>query len=199
MLKTILAGCVLSCYGLMPLPAQSPSTPLESYFLGKEVAVKLDMPGTQQGVDLNFDKSPALDWNSYSSRVKNFGVSLHKGDVARVTKFVVKKDRIEFQLDGGGFGTAGDDSSTSVSPVSVAKSDYERDLEKQLAAATDAAKKRDLQHELDRERDRRKREEDRNKAEATYASQIKAQQVGEKRLHGGSRFNPALEGCDSLG
>ena len=93
MLKTILAGCVLSCYGLMPLPAQSPSTPLESYFLGKKVAVKLDMPGTQQGVDLNFDKSAALDWNSYSSRVKNFGVSLHKGDVARVTKFVVKKDQ----------------------------------------------------------------------------------------------------------
>ncbi len=189
MLRTLLAGCLLSLCGLAPVYAQSASTPLESYFLGKEVGVKLDMPGTQQGVDLNFDRSPALDWSSYSSRVKNFGVSLHKGDVARVTKFVMKKDRIEFQLDGGGFGTASDDKSTTVSPQYVGKSDYERDLEKQISKTSDARTKRDLQRDLDRERSRRERQEQANKADAAVASQIKAQQVGDKRLHGGSRFN----------
>ena len=167
---------------------------LESYFTGKQVMVKIDMPGSQKGVDLKYNKPSPMDWNDYSSRLKANGVAIHKGDVARVTKFVVKNDMIEVQLNGGGFGTAGDDSSTVVSATYVPKSQYEKDLEKQISATTDAKKKRDLQSDLDRERSRRERLDAKNQSDAQIASQMKAQQVADRRLQGGSRFNLRWQG-----
>ena len=169
--------------------AQSDPNGIQSYFTGKEVVLKIDMPGTQQGVDLRFSKDQPMNWKEYSNRLKSNGAAIHKGDTARVTGVAVKNDRIEFQLDGGGFGTFLDDSSTTVNARSVDKSDYEKRLEKQISNTTDPDQKRALQRDLDRERERRKREENNNQAAAQIASQIKAQQVAEKRLRGGSRFN----------
>jgi hypothetical protein len=184
----VLAFCVGSVFG------QADAASLESYFTGKQVVVKIDMPGSQKGIDLKYNKPSPMDWNDYSSRLKANGVAIRKGDVARVTKFVVKSDMIEFQLNGGGFGTAGDDSSTVVSATLVPKSQYEKDLEKQIAATTDAKKKRDLQSDLDRERSRRERLNAKNQSDAQIASQLKAQQVADRRLQGGSRFNLRWQG-----
>jgi hypothetical protein len=167
---------------------------LEGYFTGKQVVVKIDMPGSQKGIDLKYNKPTPMDWNDYSSRLKSDGIAIHKGDVARVTKFVVKSDMIEFQLNGGGFGTAGDDTNTVVSATSVPKSQYEKDLEKQIAATTDAKKKQELQNDLNRERSRRERQDAQNQNGAKIASQIKAQQVADRRLQGGSRFNLRWQG-----
>jgi hypothetical protein len=177
----------LAFYAL-PLSAQS-SDALSNYFTGKEVVLKIDMPGTQQGVDLSFNKDNPMNWKQYSSRLKGNGVAIHKGDTARVTGFVVKDDRIEFQLDGGGFGTFFDDSSTTVNPRSVDKSGYEKQLERDISNTTDEDKRRRLQRDLDRERSRRERQEADNRDAAMVASQIKSQKVADDRLRGGSRFN----------
>ncbi len=171
-----------------PGAENTPST-LAGFFTGKEVVAKIDMPGSQKGVDLRFNKPTPMDWKEYSSRVKQFGPAIRKGDTARITSVVVKKDMIEFQLDGGGFGTFGDDSSTTVTAKTVDKSDYEKQLEKQIANTDDPDKKRQLQRDLDRERSRREREDAANQRAAQVASQIKSQQVADKRLQGGSRFN----------
>ncbi len=171
-----------------PLSAQNQDS-LSSYFVGKEVVLKIDMPGTQQGVDLRFNKDTPMNWKEYSNRLKSAGVAIHKGDTARITAFVIKDDRIEFQLDGGGFGTFGDDSTTTVTPKTVDKSDYEKQLEKEISDTTDDDRRRQLQRDLDRERSRRERQEANNRAAAQVASQIKAQQVADQRLRGGSRFN----------
>ena len=64
---------------------------IERYFPGKQVVVKIDMPGTQKGVDLHFNQATTMNWKEYSSRVKQFGPAIHKGDAARVTSVVVKK------------------------------------------------------------------------------------------------------------
>jgi hypothetical protein len=168
--------------------------PLETYFTGKEVTLKIDMPGTQQGVDLSLNKDTPMNWKQYSSRLKSFGVAIPKGATARVTGFVVKSDRMEFQLDGGGFGTFFDDSNTTVNAKSVDKSDYEKRLEKQIADTPDGDKRRQLQRDLDRERSRRQRQEDNNRDAAQIASQIKAQKVSDDRLRGGSRFNLRWQG-----
>lgn len=96
---------------------------------------------------------------------------------------------IEFQLDGGGFGTFGDDTTTTVAAKSVEKSDYEKDLEKQIAATDDEDRKRSLQRDLDRERARREKQDAANQRAAQIASQMKAQTVADNRLRGGSRFN----------
>jgi hypothetical protein len=174
--------------------AQSGETSIESYFTGKQVSLKIDMPGSQKGVELRFDKSTPMDWKEYSNRLRDFGVSIRKGDTARVTTIVVKKDMIEFQLDGGGFGTARDDTKTTVEPKVAEKSSYEKDLEAQIAATDDPDRKADLQRDLDRERARRAREDAANKREAKAASIEKAEQVANNRMRGGSRFNLRWKG-----
>jgi hypothetical protein len=169
--------------------AQSDAAALQSYFTGKEVLVKIDMPGTQKGIDLRYNKPTPMDWKEYASRIKEFGASIRKGDTARITAINVKKDMIEFQLDGGGFGTARDDSNTVVAAKHVDKSDYEKDLERQIANTDDPDRKRDLQRDLNRERSRRERINADNDRAAQVASQIKAQTVQANRNTGGSRFN----------
>jgi hypothetical protein len=171
----------------LSLSAQKDPNSLESYFTGKEVVLKIDMPGTQQGVDLRYNKDVPMNWKEYSNRLKSNGVAIPKGATARVTGVVVKDDRIEFQLDGGGFGTFLDDTNKTVTAKPVEKSDYEKQLEKQIADTTDEDKKRSLHRDL--ERARRERQDANNQAAAQVASQIKAQQVAENRMRGGSRFN----------
>jgi hypothetical protein len=173
----------------LPVNAQNDPNSLASYFTGKEVVLKIDMPGSQQGVDLRYNKDVPMNWKEYANRLKSNGVAIHKGDTARVTAVVLKDDRIEFQLDGGGFGTFGDDTNATVTPRTVDKSDYEKQLEKQIANTTDDDERRRLQRDLDRERSRRERQDADNRNAAQVASQIKAQQISDKRLQGGSRFN----------
>jgi hypothetical protein len=78
----------------LSLRAQKDPNSLESYFTGKEVVLKIDMPGTQQGVDLRYNKDVPMNWKEYSNRLKSNGVAIPKGATARVTTVVVKDDRI---------------------------------------------------------------------------------------------------------
>ncbi len=162
---------------------------LQSYFVGRQITLQIDMPGTQQGVDLRMDREDPMDWKQYSNRLKQFGPALRSGDRSTITTLVVKKNLIEFQLDGGGFGTFWDDDSTTVTPYHVDKSNYEKQLERDIRDTTDPQKKRALQRELDRVRSRREREQRSDDRAAQIASQLKAQQVADKRTRGGSRFN----------
>jgi hypothetical protein len=191
--KFIALGVILAV-SAFSAAAQGNASALESYFNGKQVQLRIDMPGSQKGVDLNYDKPSAMDWKQYSSRIKQFGAAIRKGDVATVTSFVVKKDMIEFQLNGGGFGTFGDDTKTTVDPTVVEKSNYEKQLENEIANTDDEDKKRQLQKDLDRERARRDRQNAENQRAAQVASQIKAQQVEGSRMNGGSRFNLRWKG-----
>lgn len=161
---------------------------LRRAFLGKQLIPRIDMPGTHSGVDLHLDRDDPMDWKQYSQRLKNFGVSIPKGRASMVTSLVVKKDLIEIQLDGGGFGTFGDDTGTSVSTY-VAKSSHEANLERDIRRETDPGRRRHLESALGSERSRRHREEQRLRAMAETANAIKRQEVMEKRLRGGSRFN----------
>ncbi len=162
---------------------------LQSYFVGRQVTLQIDMPGTQQGVDLRMDRDDPMDWKQYSNRLKQFGPALRSGDKSTITTLVVKKNLIEFQLDGGGFGTFWDDDTTTVMPYHVDKSNYEKQLERDIRDTTDPQRRRDLQRELDRVRSRREREQRSDDRAAQIASQLKAQQVADKRTRGGSRFN----------
>ena len=95
---------------------------LRSYFEGRRVTVKIDMPGTSDGVDLRADAPRPLDYARYGQRLKIYGPALRAGDTTTVTLVKVKKDSIEFQLGGGGFGTFGDDTSTSVDMMALVAS-----------------------------------------------------------------------------
>lgn len=160
---------------------------LERSFLGKEVEVKIDLPGTQKGVDITA-ATGQLDWKSYSQRLKGFGIAIRKGDTPTVTAVVVKKDHIEFQLDGGGYGTFWDDTG-GVTAQMIPPSSYERQLEDELRRETDPRRRDRLRWDLDRERARRQREQQMENSRAQIANQMKQREIMDRRQQGGSRFN----------
>jgi hypothetical protein len=161
---------------------------LKTFFEGKSVRVKIDMPATHDGVDIHVRSAPPLDFKSYSQRIKNNGVSLRQGDSVTITQIRLKGKKIEFQLDGGGFGVLGDDSG-SVSLPAVPKSRREIDLEKDIKKEIDSRRLDNMNRELSRLQDRRRREDSDRRAEEASLTAIKKQEIYEKALHAGSRFN----------
>ena len=49
---------------------------LSQFFEGKQVVVKIDMPGSQQGIDIFPQKPNSLDAKAYGKRMKSFPVAL---------------------------------------------------------------------------------------------------------------------------
>lgn len=185
-------GLVLSISGIAQGSGQSA---LQGYFVGRQVTLRIDMPGTAKGVDLRQDRDDPMDWKQYSSRLKEFGPAIRSNDRSTITTLVVKKNLIEFQLDGGGFGTFWDDDSTTVTPYHVDKSSYEKQLERDIRDTTDPQRRRDLQRQLDYVRRQRERDQRYDDRAAQIASQMKTQQVADKRMRGGSRFNLRWNGA----
>ena len=146
------------CACAAPAAAQDEAM-LKSYFEGRRIVMRLDMPGSSDGVNVRMDTSPAIDFKEYGTDIKRYGVALVSGDSVPITLIRVKKDVIEFQIAGGGFGTFGDDTSTSVYLPLVEKSNREKDLERRINA-------------------------DKARLEAE-----KRDRVAEQRLRSGSRFN----------
>jgi hypothetical protein len=174
----------------VPALSQGPGeAELKDFFEGKSVRVRMDMPATQQGIDVSPDARRPINFEEYSARVKSSGIAIRTGDSVLVTKVRVKDKLIEFQLAGGGYGTFGDDTSGTVYTGSTPKSNREKDLEKLVRAEADAARKRSLQRELDDLKSRRAREDLRNQTAAAAASEAKKARIAETRLHSGSRFN----------
>jgi hypothetical protein len=178
--------------GIRDAVAQNPDA-LSPFFEGKQVVVKMDMPGTQKGVDIYPGRSQPLDVKSYADRLKDYGISLQKGDSVMVTKVKVNKDNIEFQLGGGGYGTARDNTDTTVHFTPANKSDREKELEDQLRDETDPDRRRSLQRELDYVRSERERRDRIDRARAEDDAARRQQQVGIGRQQGGSRFNIRLD------
>jgi hypothetical protein len=190
-MRPLFALLVLSATA-SPVLAQSEDQ-LRSYFEGKSVRVKLEMPGSSEGVDVYPGTAQPVDFPKLASRLKRYGTAIRRGDELLITKIKLKNDHIEFQLGGGGYGTFGDDTSPYVSVSSVPKSEREKNLERDLPKTTDPDQKRRLREELDRLRHSREREDARNRAEAAQAQAIKEANIRQRRLEGGSRFNIQYE------
>ena len=107
---------------------------LKPAFEGTQVRVKLDMPATSDGIDVNVGAAQPLDLGAYANRLKEHGVSLKSGERAMVTKVKVNARFIEFQLAGGGYGTLWDDTSPDVGIPSAEKTQREKDLEQWIKA-----------------------------------------------------------------
>jgi hypothetical protein len=170
------------------LEAQSEND-LKRYFEGKRVTLKLAMPGTEEGVDVFPGTDRPLDYPRYAERLKDNGTAIRAGDDAMITKIRVKSKHIEFQLDGGGYGTMGDETSSSIPVESAPKSQREKNLEGELKREKDPVRRRELKEELDDLRNDREREDASNRAEVAGAEEQKKDNIRQRRLQGGSRFN----------
>lgn len=160
---------------------------LRSFFEGRTVGLRLDMPGTSEGVNVHVERP--FNTREYQNRLRNFGIALRSGDRVIVTLVKVKDDLVEFQLAGGGYGVFGDDTSTSADIPLVEKSNREKDLEKLVRDEKDSVKKRALERELEDLRRYRERENRRITAERTIIEDHKKRVLAERRRNGGSRFN----------
>jgi hypothetical protein len=166
---------------------------LKRYFEGRRVEVKIDMPATKDGINVYPEKGQLIDYNRYGSLLKTYGVSVREGDRIMITKIKVKDKHIEFQLGGGGYGTLGDETSSTIYVPAASKSRREKNLEKELKYENDDRRRRRIKEELDYLRREREHEDRRNKAEVAEAEELAKQRIEEKRLQGGSRFNIRFE------
>jgi hypothetical protein len=176
-----------------PAFAQSEAA-LKEFFEGKRVIVKMDMPASQNGVDVYADARRAMNFEDYSTRLKAVGVAIRTGDAVMITKIKIKDKLVEFQLGGGGYGTAGDDTDSSVYVPGTPKTSREKALEHDVKSEADAARRRRLQSELNDLRREREREDQRNRAISAAATEEKKRRIAEQRLHAGSRFNIRYQG-----
>jgi hypothetical protein len=165
-----LRAMVLVSLHIPPLAAHAQSeAALKEYFEGRTVKLKLAMPGTEDGVDVYPSTLKPLDFPRHADRLKDYGTALHSGDQALVTKLKVKAKLIEFQLDGGGYGTSGDETSSSVSVPSAPRTKREQNLEAELKREQDPVRRRAIKEELDDLKARRAREDARNRASVAEA------------------------------
>jgi hypothetical protein len=179
---------------LLPTVAAFSQDSLQSAFVNRRVWLKIDMPGSQLGVDVYPERSDALADN-YANLLHQFPPAYRAGDSATVTKLVVKKDHIEFHLDHGGFGQFGDNS--DITPVPFAPlppSPDEIHLREKIDHEPDERDRRREQHILDDMVQQRAALDAQNKAAADAATQAKLQAVNDRRIHGGSRFNISYSG-----
>jgi hypothetical protein len=170
------------------LHAQSEAA-LKEYFEGRTVKVKIAMPGTEDGVDIYPGTAKPLDYPRHADRLKDNGTALRAGGEALVTKIKVKSKLIEFQLDGGGYGTMGDETSSNVNVSQAPKTKREQNLEAELKRTGDPVRRRQIKEELDDLKNDRERENARNRANVAEAEETRKANIRERRLQGGSRFN----------
>src|SRR5688572_11055722 len=78
---------------------------LRRFFEGKTVLVKLEMPGTENGIDVYPGTSQPINFPQVATRLQRYGTAIRRGQEVMVTKVKLKDDLIEFQLGGGGYGT----------------------------------------------------------------------------------------------
>ena len=187
---------VLACG--TPVAAQDDAS-LRSFFEGRRVTLTIDMPGTSDGIDVQADSDHPLDYRQYGERLKQYGTAIHSRQSATVTLVKIKGDHIEFQLNGGGYGTFGDDTSTSVSIPHVEPNRRERELDQLIEDEDDARERRRLERERDELRERRARQNRRIDEERAVAEAHKRELLDERRRKGGSRFNLHYRGSVPAG
>lgn len=174
---------------LSGLAAAQTEADLKQFFEGKRVKVKIDMPATKDGINIYPEKYQHLDFGRYSTLVKQNGIGVREGDRIMITKIKVKDKHIEFQLGGGGYGTVGDETSSSVYVPTASKSNREKDLEKRIKDEPDDKRRRRMRDELDSLRRERESRDSENRANAAVAEEIAKSRIQDKRLQAGSRFN----------
>lgn len=159
---------------------------LREHFIGQFAAPKLDMPGDSNGIDISPGEDSLTNDFQIREDIRRYGVGIPKGRRVKITGIHVKKDHIEFHLDGGGFGSFKDRMTTSNSAVQ--KSSEESRLERERRNAS-SSRRRSIDMRLRTLRERRLEEEARMKARAAQGDVTAMSPEQLRRRTSGSRFN----------
>ncbi len=160
---------------------------LKNAFMGRQVAIRVDMPASHKGVDLRFDREVPFDLKENGDRIREHDAALQAGDLIQVTYIKVKGDLIEFHLGGGGFNWFSE--TTTKSGSYSQKTVRETDLEKEIRNETDRDRKRRLERDLDDlRRDREARDARANRDLEDFNQRARERDM-DRALKSGSRFN----------
>lgn len=165
---------------------------LRQYFEGMTVALKMDMPATQEGVEVRPTAATPINFSSVSQEIKQYGIGIHQGESIMVTKVRVKDHHIEFHLGAGGYGTFSDVmAQAAANPTSYyeGKSKREKDIENELKYTSDSRRRNELQRQLDDLRRERNRDNAWSSAMNAQAQQQAKTNERQQRSQSGSRFN----------
>lgn len=161
---------------------------LKQILIGKTVTLKIEMPATDNGVDILADRGSIIKEKSYRKRLKNHGRAYRIDDSATITCVKVKKKRIEICLGGGGYKTLDYLADTTNITFRVRKSRREKDVEKELKNTTDSERREKLNKQLDKLKDRRDRENRIRQQNAETEGRILQSTARQKALEAGSRL-----------
>lgn len=156
---------------------------------GTRVTVLIDMPATKEGINYYPQRSEQIDYREYGDRIKKFGIAIEADTQATITEIKIKGKHIEFQLDGGGYGTFGDFQPSPPNVPYPRKTRREEDLEDDLRDEDDPEAKRRIQRDLDYYRDQRERDYQRDRRQAADRYDRDVARVAAARLRAGSRIN----------
>jgi hypothetical protein len=168
---------------------------LREHFEGRYVSPKLDMPGDSNGIDLKPGEDSLTNDFQIRTDLQRYGTAIRRGQRVKVTGVHVKKDHIEFHLDGGGFGSFKDRMTTSNS--AVPKSSEETRLERERRDAT-GSRRRYIDTRLRRLREEREEDERimKQRAAAGDVTAMSPEQI--RRRTSGSRFNIRYTGAKEV-
>lgn len=170
-------------------PAPQNEGSLRAALEGTRVTVLIDMPGTSKGIEVYPERPTQIDYRKYGDKIKDNGIAIRAGSEATITLIKVKGKHIEFQLDGGGYGTSGDVTPSRQHISRPSETQREKDLKDEIRDETDSARKRRLERELRDLKDRRERDYQRDVRDAADSYERAVERVSRARLIGGSRFN----------
>src|SRR6266850_5879610 len=188
---------IIGLWVLVASPALGQSEQaLRAAFEGRTVKVKIDMPATSKGIAIRPEREPPIDFRRLGQLMKREGTSVRSGQSIIVTKVKARKNYVEFQLGGGGYGTLGDmlNNSSESDVHSVDKTSREKQLEEQIRAEPSPSKKKTLERELRDTRNQRESGNARARAEANQANQLRESNIQQAKLRGGSRFTLRFQG-----
>jgi hypothetical protein len=191
LLVTMLALAVMA----QQAAAQSEAA-LRRAFEGKTVTVRIDMPATSQGIDVNPLEADPVSFREVAQRLKEHGTAARIGQQMMISKVAVRDWYIEFHLGGGGYGTTNDllNEESSVQVEQQGETREERRLRDLIRTTTDREQRKRLERDLDDLRSRRERSNARARAEAQRANIAREASLREKRAVSGSRFNVRYRG-----
>ncbi|MCI0665213.1 MAG: caspase family protein, partial [Acidobacteria bacterium] len=155
---------------------------LREFFEGKMIVAKIDMPGSSDGIDIQPETKPEIDYDKHLRNLRRFGIAVQRGESIIVSKVRVKDDMIEFQLGGGGLGFQG---STVPRFTPAAKGEREARIEGELDQEQDPRRKREISQELNYLRREREQQDRRTQEQIDKIGE----EVQKRRREGGSRLN----------
>src|SRR2546423_1620055 len=53
---------------------------LKAYFEGRRILLRMDMPGSADGVDVQLDPARGIDYKKYRENLKRYGIAIGSGD-----------------------------------------------------------------------------------------------------------------------